>query len=634
MDKKVILAVVASYFFAGVTGIAHQANAAEEMPGLIGIQYGDDDDNDGAGARVPPAANWPPTIPSKARAYLDQTTIGPQNTTVAPGNYAQVRYVSQETGADLSGNGSRSKPWATINYALSQITDAGPSNSYALLVAKGTYAEATIEMKEYVDMYGGYSASGWGRDIFANRSILDGQLARRVMVAADNCTLDGFVITRGRVGGGRGLDIHHNYDHTGCGAGIAIVRVSPVISNCVFTDNMTTRPVPWNPKPIKKDYDDDDGWHQTANDGGAISIFDHAYPVIANNIFYDNKTEVGRGAAVSSNYYCNPVIANNVMFNNTASTNDPMRSGDGGTINAYEYGYAVIQNNIVANNKAQSRGDGGGLAVHWWVSALVKDNVVVNNVGSDDGGGIFMAGQKHHWEPDEPRPPYPEYKVHLDRNVLMGNEADNSESDAVRFTKLVVAEFTNNVIVDHSKGLYFQNSTVDLFNNTIGGKTRIENDKPYKSNPRCSTYNNIFLDRSVGSGSNNYVGDPGFVKDGFSVSGTATFDSARYLTTVVVPGANYTPGALKKRIVVSGRTWSAIKDNTSNTIRVWGDVGGNFTVKNSYHLSPSAARAIDKGTNSVAPDHDMDGQNRPNSSGTVDIGADEYWEDRNKPANQ
>jgi hypothetical protein len=483
-------------------------------------------------------------------------------------------------------------------------------------------------MKEYVDMYGGYSASGWDRDIFANKTVLDGQLARRVMVAADNCRLDGFVIIRGRVGGGRGLDVHYNYDHTGCGAGIAIVRVSPVISNCVFTDNTTTRPASWNPKPIKKDNDDDDGWHQTANDGGAISIFDHANPVIANNIFYDNRTEVGRGAAVSSNYYCNPVITNNVMFNNTASTNDPMRSGDGGAINAYEYGYVVIQNNIIANNKAKSRGDGGGIAVHWWVSALVKDNVVVNNVGSDDGGGIFVAGQKHHWEPDEPQVPYPEYKVHLDGNVLMHNEADNSESDPVRFTKLVIAEFTNNIIVDHSEGLYFQNSIVDLLNNTIGGKARIENDKPYRSNPRCNAYNNIFLDRSVGSGSNNCMGDPGFVKDGFRVTGNATFDSARYLTTVVVPGANYTPGALTKRIVVSGRTWSAIRDNTSDTIRVWGDVGGSFEVESSYHISPNAARAIDKGQNSMAPDHDMDGQDRPDGSGKVDIGADEYWENQ------
>jgi hypothetical protein len=111
-------------------------------------------------------------------------------------------------------------------------------------------------------------------------------------------------------------------------------------------------------------------------------------------------------------------------------------------------------------------------------------------------------------------------------------------------------------------------------------------------------------------------------------------DSGRYLTTVVVPGADYTPGALKKRVVVSGRTWSAIKDNTSNTILVWGDVGGRFEVKDSYHISSNAVQVIDKGTNSVAPDHDMDGQTRPDSSGTVDIGADEYWEDRIRPTNR
>jgi len=159
----------------GGESLVHSAETMAELKAIVDAA-GDDDDNDGAAARVPPAANWPLTMPSKARAYLDQNIIGPQNATVAPGNYAQVRYVSQETGSDSSGNGSRTNPWATIDYALSQITDAGPSNTCALLVAKGTYAGATIEMKEYVDMYGGYSASGWDRDIFANRSILDGQL--------------------------------------------------------------------------------------------------------------------------------------------------------------------------------------------------------------------------------------------------------------------------------------------------------------------------------------------------------------------------------------------------------------------------------------------------------------------------
>ena len=135
---------------AGGESLVPSADTMAELKAMVDAAD-DDDDNDGAGARVPPAANWAITIPSKARAYLDQAIIGPQNVTVALGNYAQVRYVSQETGSDSSGNGSRTNPWAIIDYALSQITDAGPSNSCALLVAKGTYAGATIEMKEYVD---------------------------------------------------------------------------------------------------------------------------------------------------------------------------------------------------------------------------------------------------------------------------------------------------------------------------------------------------------------------------------------------------------------------------------------------------------------------------------------------------
>lgn len=493
---------------------------------------------------------------------------------------------------------------------------------YALFAAEGTYFGDTINMKEYVDLYGGFESSSWSRDIFAHRTVLDGQYARRVMVAADNCILDGFVIRGGRVGGGLGIDVHYGYDHTGCGAGIAIVAVSPIIRNNVFTDNMTTKPVPWDPKPIF-DNDEDNGWHQRANDGGAISIFDHASPLIANNIFYNNRTEIGSGGAVSSNYYSSPVIINNVFMGNTSSTSDPMRSGDGGAINAYEHGYVVIQNNIIANNEAASYNDAGGLAAHWWVSALVKDNVVVNNTGGDDGGGMFFAGQKHHMEDLEPDIPEG-YLVEVDGNVLMNNRATNSESDPLRTTKLVRAEFTNNIIVEHSEGLYFQNSTVDMFNNTIDGGVRIENDNYYNSSPRCDTYNNIFLDDEFGSGSNNYVGNPGFVNDALYVSGSASFDPETYLTTVTVSGADYAPGALKKRVVVSGDTWSAVKDNTSNTLWVWGDVGGNFSVKQSHHLN-SGSPCINAGMSGKAPDHDMDNEKRPDpSSGQVDIGADEF----------
>ncbi|MHC4336048.1 MAG: PA14 domain-containing protein, partial [Planctomycetota bacterium] len=42
MNNRMILAVIASFFVAGVTGFTRQANAAD-IPGLVGIQYGDED---------------------------------------------------------------------------------------------------------------------------------------------------------------------------------------------------------------------------------------------------------------------------------------------------------------------------------------------------------------------------------------------------------------------------------------------------------------------------------------------------------------------------------------------------------------------------------------------------------------
>ena len=546
-----------------------------------------------------------------------QGETGPQTTTVALNTYQQVRYVSRTAGSDTGGDGSRAKPWATVTYALSQIIDAGPSNVYALLVAEGTYGGSTIEMKEHVALYGGFDAANWKRDIFANRTILDGEGSRRVVVAADNSVLDGFVIQRGRVGGGKGLDIVYGYDATGSGAGIAINKVSPTISNNVFTDNMTTRPVPWDPKPINND--DDDGWHQTANDGGAISVFDHASPVISNNIFYNNRTETGRGGAVSSNYYSSPKIIDNVFMNNTASTNDSERSGDGGAINAYERGSAIIENNIIANNEAASANDGGGVAVHWWVSALLKDNIIVNNKGGDDGGGVFIAGQKHYIEDQEPRPPAG-FFVELDGNRIIGNSADTG--GCMRTTKEVVTRFTNNVIAENGE-IYFQNTTAELINNTFLDQ--------WEDKERVDVFsqNNIFGGSSMGSGPTNFEGNARFADDGFSIRGSVDFDQARYVTTVVVSGANYQPDSLVGRIAVAGGKWTVVKSNTAGSITVWGDMGGNLTIKQSYHLAADSP-CINTGTD-IADDFgelvliDMDGELRPDPTHVkVDIGADEF----------
>lgn len=127
---------------------------------------------------------------SDAPQKSEPSKIGRQNRGVELSRYQQIRYVSHQTGIDRAGDGSVDKRWASINHAIGQITDAGPANRYAILVSRGSYGGQTIQMREHIDLYGGFEPAYWRRDIFAYRTILDGQHTRRVVEATDNSRLD------------------------------------------------------------------------------------------------------------------------------------------------------------------------------------------------------------------------------------------------------------------------------------------------------------------------------------------------------------------------------------------------------------------------------------------------------------
>src|SRR4051794_9843416 len=73
---------------------------------------------------------------------MDQ--VGPQPRSVDTKSYAHILRVAPDG------------KHQTIAGALASITDAAPGNCYAILVAAGTYKEARIQMKAYVDLYGGF----------------------------------------------------------------------------------------------------------------------------------------------------------------------------------------------------------------------------------------------------------------------------------------------------------------------------------------------------------------------------------------------------------------------------------------------------------------------------------------------
>src|SRR5437879_4053263 len=80
--------------------------------------------------------------------------------------------------------------------SLSQLKDASPAKLCAILVSAGTYTEADIALKPYVDLFGGFAPGNWtDRDIYANATTIDAQKKGPVVLGADHAQLDGFVIT-------------------------------------------------------------------------------------------------------------------------------------------------------------------------------------------------------------------------------------------------------------------------------------------------------------------------------------------------------------------------------------------------------------------------------------------------------
>lgn len=187
----------------------------------------------------------------------------------------------------------------TIAAALDSVKDASPDKRYAVLVAAGTYHESRIQLKPYIDLYGGFADDGnWTkRDVYASPSILDAQKKGAVVIGADHARIDGFVITGGE-----------NNSH---GGGILCDGVSPTIVNNVIVANHTLKPA------IKEGLG-----KQMANEGAGIALLAGSSAYIANNLIADNSTDTGAGAGITARGKVNAKILRNVFCNNTAGVMD------------------------------------------------------------------------------------------------------------------------------------------------------------------------------------------------------------------------------------------------------------------------------------------------------------------------
>lgn len=551
-----------------------------------------------------------------ALAFVLEAQWGPRQEGFPQGGYAAVWHVSPR-GSDQRGDGTEARPWRTIRQALGRCGDAAAGRRYAVKVAAGEYREGTIALRPYVELYGGFDPATWRRDISAQATVLDGEEKVRVLVGADEAVLDGFHVRGGRV--------------RGAGGALLCEGSSPVIRNNVFTGNGTLAPEPWNPKQL----------HETANDGGAIACLAAARPLIEANLFAGNRTEVGRGAAVAYRR-AGGRLRGNVFLGNTAGTADPMRSSDGGAISVWDWSDPEVEGNLVLGNRAAARNDGGGIFVALWASPVIRGNIIAGNYADDDGGGLFIGGQQHHYgTPPDPMPPSDKYLVRVLGNILAGNANRAATSGALRVTMESRVLFANNIVAENLGPARFQRSAVTVIHNTFLNPVSYEELKERLGAPIFAnnifqggflgekgvtpTYSNL---REASAGTGNFGGAAGFLEDGGLVAARSSEFLAERHQTVLRLGAGGAEPLQAGRVLNAGGRWTVVDGVEGDALRVWGDFSGQrvFELLPGFRLRPDSP-CIDAGDASHSIGEDREGRRRPLNGGRrlrPDAGAYEF----------
>ncbi len=582
---------------------------------------------------------------------------GPQTEAVSLEDYSQVIHVAADSSAGAKADGTKSAPFPIVAKALSKATPTSRKR-VAILVAKGTYAGETIQMKEGVDLFGGYSPEDWTRDIEANETVLDGEGKQRVLIGANDSRIDGFTIARGRT--------------DGFGGGLLCESASPEITNNVFENNGTIRPA---------DFNAENTMHQEGNGGGAIALIGSS-PIVRGNTFSKNKTEVGNGGGILCLSLSSPRIEGNLFVGNVIGEKDEdTRSSNGGAIGCSHSSSPRIVGNVLLENHAGGRGDAGGIYLEYHCSPHIEKNLLTRNTSDDDGAAIYvMKGS---------RPT-------LSFNTIVGNAQGGKGGSTVRLSKVGSAVLNGNRIIgNQSTGFVAVDSWADTSNNLFafnkGGAiadsrgelvctndticdqpengVSIEQGSVYLTNAivsgngktgvnvqsgnivffNCLIEGGVFQHEEAGGeievngeipgslrGRENFDADAKFEPD--SWEGTAksiSYDAGRFMTALELDGSNAPAERAVGGALRVGESWGIVSKVNNNQVSLWGDFTEEVDasdgaiplfVPSSYRLT-AGSPCVNKGKNLGAPLYDFDSEARPVhriTQGSVDVGADEF----------
>jgi predicted outer membrane repeat protein len=287
----------------------------------------------------------------------------------------------------------------TAIYNAQTAVSGDPSISYChVWVKAGSYPptegvaeEATFLMRPTVRLYGGFSdtAVSWaGRDWDTNVTVMNGgNNSHHVVTGANDSVLDGFTVTGGNATSSFVVEDNH-------GGGMYNDGVSPLVKNCIFTQNGAPGIGAGTPGAGGAVYNMngaspqiiDTTFDQNSADeaGGAIYNADTASPIFVGCYFYGNtvSSNLSTGGAVH--------LATSQSTNFTDCIFEANHSGMGG------YGGAIYGGNspliLDACDFIDNDGGSGGAIYKSGGTTTITDGTFDSNVSSGDSAGMFAYG--------------------------------------------------------------------------------------------------------------------------------------------------------------------------------------------------------------------------------------------------
>jgi parallel beta-helix repeat protein len=365
---------------------------------------------------------------------------------------AATRYVS----ATDPTCGEQSLCYATIQAA---VNAADPGDE--ILVAAGVYTTSGVTEVLHLDrgvaIRGGYTTTGWTRDLGAYTTTLDAEEQGRVVYIHGDITptLEGLHIVNGQT----------DTDH---GAGLYVDHAHPIVSACQIYSN-TVAGATYRGGGIY--LSDGDRAQFVSNDirdnsagraGGGVYVHSSDAVSLTGNRIHDNSADNYGGGGVYIYSSQRATLKGNDVFSNTSA------SGNGGGITVFSSNDAALADNDVFYNEAGWYG--GGIHIQFSDNARLESNRVTENrirYGTSTGAGIHINESTAHL-----------LHTTLARNTGAGGQGIYLEDWDLGSIPTRVW-MTNTILVSHTVGIALHPQATATLTHTLWGAGSWANQAPW-----------------------------------------------------------------------------------------------------------------------------------------------------------